>query len=139
MRTGPTRSTCPARRSPSRLLPELVVGRDPAADPPGPPRRRRREQCRPTSGPAGGAPCTPTRQRALPLDELADLDAVYGYSFIVTNLEVTSGDRAEEVEHWYRHRTELENLFRDAKHGAALRYLPSGHPEVNGRGCGARC
>jgi hypothetical protein len=34
-------------------------------------------------------------------------------------------------EHWYRHRTSIENLFRDAKHGAALRHLPSGYPEVN--------
>jgi hypothetical protein len=31
----------------------------------------------------------------------------------------------------YRHRTTIENLFRDAKHGAALRHLPSGYPEVN--------
>ncbi|MGH3833182.1 MAG: hypothetical protein ACRDRS_22575, partial [Pseudonocardiaceae bacterium] len=31
----------------------------------------------------------------------------------------------------YRHRTEIENMFRDAKHGAALRHLPSGYPEVN--------
>jgi hypothetical protein len=70
-------------------------------------------------------------QRALPLDELADLDAVYGYSFIVTNLDVTSGEKAAAVEHWYRHRTQIENVFRDAKHGAALRHLPSGYPEVN--------
>jgi len=70
-------------------------------------------------------------QRALPLAELADLDAVYGYSFIVTNLDVSTGDHAAAVEHWYRHRTQIENLFRDAKHGAALRHLPSGHPEVN--------
>lgn len=70
-------------------------------------------------------------QRALPLDELADLDAVYGYSFIVTNLDVTTPDRAAAVEHWYRHRTQVENVFRDAKHGAALRHLPSGYPEVN--------
>jgi hypothetical protein len=35
------------------------------------------------------------------------------------------------VEHWYRHRTQCENLFRDSKHGAALRHLPSGHPAVN--------
>src|SRR4051794_39465577 len=48
-------------------------------------------------------------QRALPLDELAELDAVYGYSFIVTNLDVTTGDRAAAVEHWYRHRTQVEN------------------------------
>jgi hypothetical protein len=33
-------------------------------------------------------------QRALPLDELADLEAVYGYSFIVTNIDVSRGERA---------------------------------------------
>jgi hypothetical protein len=66
-------------------------------------------------------------QRALPLTELADADAVYGYSFIVTNLDVSTPDRAATIEHWYRHRTMIENLFRDAKLGAALRHLPSGH------------
>jgi Transposase DDE domain group 1 len=70
-------------------------------------------------------------QRTLPLAELAELDAVYGYSFILTNLDVSSGERAAAVEHWYRHRTQVENVFRDAKHGAALRHLPSGYPEVN--------
>jgi hypothetical protein len=70
-------------------------------------------------------------QRALPIAELADLDAVYGYSFIVTNLDVSSGERAAAAEHWYRHRTQVENIFRDAKHGAALRHLPSGYPQVN--------
>ena len=70
-------------------------------------------------------------QRALPLAALAELDAVYGYSFIVTNLDVSTPDKAADIEYWYRHRTEIENIFRDAKHGAALRHLPSGHPEVN--------
>jgi hypothetical protein len=70
-------------------------------------------------------------QRALPLDELAELDTVHGYSFIVTNLDVSTPTAAAGVEHWYRHRTQVENVFRDAKHGAALRHLPSGHPEVN--------
>ena len=73
-------------------------------------------------------------QRALPLPELTALaatDPVYGYSFIVTNLDVSTGEQAVAVEHWYRHRTSIENVFRDAKHGAALRHLPSGHPEVN--------
>ena len=73
-------------------------------------------------------------QRALPLDELAELAAintVYGYSFVVTNLDVSTGEQAAAVEHWYRHRTQVENLFRAAKHGAALRHLPSGHPEIN--------
>ncbi|HEY8558582.1 MAG TPA: transposase [Actinomycetes bacterium] len=82
--------------------------------------------------PAGAAPCTPTSALPLPeLTKLAATDPVYGYSFIVTNLDVTSGEQAAAVEHWYRHRTQIENLFRDAKHGAALRHLPSGHPEVN--------
>jgi hypothetical protein len=70
-------------------------------------------------------------QRALPLAELAEVDAVYGYSFIVTNLDVSTGAKAAQVEHWYRHRTQVENLFRDSKHGAALRHLPSGHEPVN--------
>ena len=70
-------------------------------------------------------------QRALPISELADVDAVYGYSFIMTNLDVSTPDKAAGVEHWYRHRTQIENIFRDSKHGAALRHLPSGYPQVN--------
>jgi hypothetical protein len=56
---------------------------------------------------------------------------VYGYSFIVTNLDVHTPDKAAAVEHWYRHRTAIDNVFRDAKIGAALRHLPSGYPQVN--------
>lgn len=70
-------------------------------------------------------------QRALPLTELAEADTVYGYSFILTNLDISTPQRATAVEHWYRHRTQIENLFRDSKHGAALRHLPSGYPQVN--------
>ena len=70
-------------------------------------------------------------QRALPISELADADAVYGYSFIVTDLDVSTPDKAAAVEHWYRHRTQVESIFRDAKLGAALRHLPSGYPQVN--------
>jgi hypothetical protein len=50
-------------------------------------------------------------QWALPLSELADADQVYGYGFIVTNLDVTTAERVAAVEHWYRHRTQIENLF----------------------------
>jgi DDE family transposase len=82
------------------------------------PRARRRRTLRPD-------------QRALPLEELADVDTVYGYSFVVTNLEVSTGARAAAVEHWYRHRTSIENIFKDAKLGGALRHLPSGYPQVN--------
>jgi len=59
---------------------------------------------------------------------------VYGYSFIVTNLDVSTPDKAAAVEHWYRHRTCTAPRWRttrDAKHGAALNHLPSGHPQVN--------
>ena len=92
-----------------RLAPEQV-----SADP----RSRRRRTLHPD-------------QRALPIAELAEADAVYGYSFIVTNLDVSTPDKATAVEHWYRHRTAIENIFRDAKIGAALRHLPSGYPQVN--------
>ena len=70
-------------------------------------------------------------QRALPITALADADVIYGYSFILTNLDVSTPDKAAAVEHWYRHRTSIENVFRDSKHGAALRHLPSGYVEVN--------
>src|SRR5262249_10646322 len=69
--------------------------------------------------------------RALPLEELACADAIYAYSFILTNHDVSTPAWAAAVEHWYRHRTEIENIFRDSKHGAALRPLPSGYPEIN--------
>jgi Transposase DDE domain group 1 len=70
-------------------------------------------------------------QRALPIPELASAGAIYAYSFILTNLDVSAPDKAAAVEHWYRHRTTVENLFRDSKLGAALRHLPSGYPQVN--------
>ena len=70
-------------------------------------------------------------QRTLPLPELAQAGAIYAYSFILTNLDVTAPDKAAAVEHWHRHRTTVENLFRDSKLGAALRHLPSGYHQVN--------
>jgi hypothetical protein len=70
-------------------------------------------------------------QRALPFPELAEAGPVYAYSFILTNLDVSTPSRAAAAEHWHRHRTTVENLFRDSKAGAALRHLPSGYPQVN--------
>ncbi len=70
-------------------------------------------------------------QRALPFDELAGAGAIYAYSFILTNLDVSTPSTAVAAEHWYRHRTTVENIFRDSKLGAALRHLPSGYPQVN--------
>lgn len=71
----------------------------------------------------------PTGQLTLALD--GEIDQVWAYSFIVTNLDVSTPARARAVEHWYRHRTDIEDRIRDAKHGAALRHLPSGDPAVN--------
>src|SRR5208282_631692 len=45
-------------------------------------------------------------QRALPIPELAEAGAIYGYSFILTNLDVSAPDKAA-AEHWYRHRTTI--------------------------------
>ncbi len=53
-------------------------------------------------------------QRALPFPELAGAGAIYAYSFIVTSLDVTAPGKAAAVEHWYRHRTTAENIFRDS-------------------------
>jgi hypothetical protein len=41
-------------------------------------------------------------QRARPFDELAGAGAIYAYSFILTNLDGSSPDKAA-AEHWYRH------------------------------------
>ncbi|HTQ88754.1 MAG TPA: IS1380 family transposase [Streptosporangiaceae bacterium] len=70
-------------------------------------------------------------QRALPFPELEQEPAIYAYSFICTNMDVSSPAKAAAAEHWYRHRTSCENIFRDSKHGAALRHLPSGDEQVN--------
>jgi Transposase DDE domain group 1 len=70
-------------------------------------------------------------QRAMLFPELAAEPAIYAYSFICTNLDCSTPSKAAAVEHWYRHRTSVENIFRDSKHGAALRHLPSGCPEIN--------
>jgi hypothetical protein len=70
-------------------------------------------------------------QRDMLFPELAAQPAIYAYSFILTSLDVSAPDKAAAAEHWYRHRTTVENIFRDSKHGAALRHLPSGYPRVN--------
>ena len=70
-------------------------------------------------------------QRAMLFPELEQQPAIYACSFICTNLDCSTPARAAAAEHWYRHRTSVENIFRDSKHGAALRHLPSGHEQVN--------
>ena len=70
-------------------------------------------------------------QRDMLFPELATEPAIYAYSFILTNVDVSTPAKAVACEHWYRHRTSIENIFRDSKHGAALRHLPSGYEQVN--------
>lgn len=76
------------------------------------------------------------RRKTIPADQLAlaldgDLEQIWAYSFIVTNLDITIPNKAQAIERWYRHRTDIEDRIRDAKHGAALRHLPSGSRAVN--------
>lgn len=59
------------------------------------------------------------------------IDEVYGYSFILTNLDVSTAEKLAEVEWWYPHRTDIEELNRNAKIGTALRHLPSADHRVN--------
>jgi hypothetical protein len=70
-------------------------------------------------------------QRDMLFPELEQQPAIYAYSFILTNLDVSTPAKATAAEYWYRHRTSIENIFRDSKHGAALRHLPSGYEQVN--------
>jgi hypothetical protein len=51
-------------------------------------------------------------QRALSIPELAHVGAIYAYSFILTSPDVSTLGNAVAVEHSYRHRTTVENLFR---------------------------
>src|SRR6266496_1196177 len=71
----------------------------------------------------------PKTQLALALDGL--VEHVYAYSFIATNLDVSTPTKAATVEAWHRRRTDIDDRIRDAKHGAALRHLPSGSRVVN--------
>jgi DDE family transposase len=76
------------------------------------------------------------RRRTIPKDQLALaldglVDQVYAYSFIATNLDVSTPAKAVAAEAWHRMRTDIEDRIRDAKHGAALRHLPSGDRAAN--------
>ena len=94
---------------PGEAGPRAGLRRSPVAAPP-----------HPAPGPAGPAdPGTGTRTRHLRLQ-----------LHLHQHGRVHPG-QGGGVEHWYRHRTSAENIFRDSKHGAALRHLPSGHEQVN--------
>jgi Transposase DDE domain group 1 len=71
----------------------------------------------------------PKGQLTLALECLCD--HAYAYSFIATNLPVYTPTQAVALEVWHRGRASVEDRIRDAKHGAALRHLPSGNRTVN--------
>jgi len=56
------------------------------------------------------------------------LHSVFGYSFILTDI----GDQpVADLEHFHRHRAQIEERLKDAKLGQALRRLPSGDANAN--------
>ena len=69
------------------------------------------------------------RRKTIPPEQLqmvldGQLDSTFAYSFIVTDIP-TEEKTAVEVEHYHRQRAQIEERFRDAKLGQALRHLPS--------------
>jgi hypothetical protein len=80
------------------------------------------------------------RRRTIDRDQLQlalDGTATHAYavSYVVTNIpthdDPTAGQTVRDVEAWFRRRTDIEDRIREAKLGAALRHLPSGHHRVN--------
>ncbi|MCU0264388.1 MAG: IS1380 family transposase [Candidatus Nanopelagicales bacterium] len=83
-----------------------------------------------------GADPRARRRRTIAPDQLAlaldgHADHVHAYSFIATNLPLDTSEQVTALEQWHRGRTDIEDRIRDAKHGAALRHMPSGQHEVN--------
>ena len=65
-------------------------------------------------------------QLQLALD--GQLDEVYGYSFILSDLHWPP---ASWIEYFHRHRAQVEERLKDTKLGQALRHLPSGDENAN--------
>ncbi|MGC9222239.1 MAG: IS1380 family transposase [Solirubrobacteraceae bacterium] len=70
----------------------------------------------------------PAEQLQMVLD--GTLDSTYAYSFIATDIPA-SEKTTVEVEHYHRHRAQIEERFKDAKLGQPLRHLPSGDLNAN--------
>jgi hypothetical protein len=65
-------------------------------------------------------------QLALALD--GQIEQVHGYSFILCDIPHQPTAR---VEHFHRHRAQIEERLKEAKLGQALRHLPSGNEHAN--------
>jgi len=75
------------------------------------------------------------RRKTIPPEQLqmvldGQLDSTFAYSSIVTNIPTAEMSTAE-VEHFHRQRAQIEERFKDAKLGQALRHLPSGKLAAN--------
>jgi hypothetical protein len=73
------------------------------------------------------------RRKTIHPDQLAlalegQVASVFGYSFILTDVP---HQPAVWVEHFHRHRAQIEERLKDAKLGQALRHLPSGDAHAN--------
>jgi Transposase DDE domain group 1 len=69
------------------------------------------------------------RRKTIPPEQLqmvldGQLDSTYAYSFIVTDIPASEKSTAQ-VERFHRQRAQIEERFKDAKLGHALRHLPS--------------
>ena len=56
------------------------------------------------------------------------LASVFGYSFILTDIH---WQPATWIEHFHRHRAQIEERLKESKLGQALRHLPSGNEHAN--------
>jgi len=75
------------------------------------------------------------RRKTIPPEQLqmvldGELDSTFAYSFIVTDIPAEEMTTAQ-VEHFHRQRAQIEERFKDAKLGQALRHLPSGKLAAN--------
>ena len=70
----------------------------------------------------------PPEQLQMVLD--GQLDSTFAYSFIVTDIPTEEMTTAA-LEHSHRQRAQIEERFKDAKLGQALRHLPSGKLAAN--------
>jgi hypothetical protein len=67
-------------------------------------------------------------QLALALE--GQVASVFGYSLMLTDIATTE-KTAVEIEHFHRHRAQIEERIKDTKLGQALRHLPSGDEHAN--------
>jgi hypothetical protein len=75
---------------------------------------------------------TARRRKTIHPDQLTmaltgEVASVFGYSFILTDIPQPT----VWVEHFHRHRAQIEERLKDAKLGQALRHLPSGDVNAN--------